>query len=355
VIDTREAYEHPVAFFLNGIGDNILVLPALRALAAMFPGKLTLVCGPPEETEPFGELALRRVVRTRVRRTPHGPRFDHYGVARRIGSCDLFISLVPWRGLDMPQLLRRLAPRRSIGYSWAFDVEIPCDFDKHYSLIAFDAVRALSPAARFANFAAPPRFSRHSLNTVRNITGAVPTGMKTMTVHCDSTPEKMWPFDRFMNVLEAVLTSHPACLAFLVGAPAFAAQVAGALRHAHGRVIPACALTLPAAQCLVAMSDAFLGIDSCHLHVADFSRVPSVGLFGPSRSEIYGFIAGPHITLQANGDIRAIDEDHVVRSVEALFSRDERRLGTTIRLPDARPSTSDRVAPVLAPCDGGLH
>jgi hypothetical protein len=36
--------EAPVIFFINGIGDNILNLPALRALGALFAGRLSLIC-----------------------------------------------------------------------------------------------------------------------------------------------------------------------------------------------------------------------------------------------------------------------------------------------------------------------
>src|SRR6185503_17744608 len=36
--------EAPVIFFINGIGDNILNLPALRALGALFAGRSSLIC-----------------------------------------------------------------------------------------------------------------------------------------------------------------------------------------------------------------------------------------------------------------------------------------------------------------------
>ena len=42
--------QRPVAIFGNGLGDHLLVLPALRALVETFAGRLGLVCmaGAPE-------------------------------------------------------------------------------------------------------------------------------------------------------------------------------------------------------------------------------------------------------------------------------------------------------------------
>lgn len=44
-------------------------------------------------------------------------------------------------------------------------------------------------------------------------------------------------------------------------------------------------LRLGVALALVSLSDLFLGVDSCMLHMADLCRVPGVGLFGPDSSE----------------------------------------------------------------------
>ena len=44
MVISPERCRTPVVFFANGIGDTVLALPALRALAALFPGRLSLVC-----------------------------------------------------------------------------------------------------------------------------------------------------------------------------------------------------------------------------------------------------------------------------------------------------------------------
>ena len=54
--------EAPVIFYINGIGDNILNLPALRALGALFAGRLSLICSGSDSLFMFADLPLKRVV-----------------------------------------------------------------------------------------------------------------------------------------------------------------------------------------------------------------------------------------------------------------------------------------------------
>ena len=55
----------PVVFFSNGHGDRILNLPALRALAAIFAPRLTLICNEGSGSLFFSDLPLGSVVETR--------------------------------------------------------------------------------------------------------------------------------------------------------------------------------------------------------------------------------------------------------------------------------------------------
>src|SRR5579872_1680046 len=58
----RRVVSNPAALFYNGKGDHILALPALRALTALFPGQITLICRHRAHEVFFSELHLRRVV-----------------------------------------------------------------------------------------------------------------------------------------------------------------------------------------------------------------------------------------------------------------------------------------------------
>ena len=62
------AYRHPVVFFANGLGDTILALPALRALTALFPRRLTLICDEGLHHMLLSELRVRQTIATPMTR-----------------------------------------------------------------------------------------------------------------------------------------------------------------------------------------------------------------------------------------------------------------------------------------------
>src|SRR5215813_6412745 len=88
--------EYPLAFFLNGYGDNFLNLPALRALCRLFEGRLTLVCRQGPDLFCFDYLEVSRKITLDARFTGETYQFDAVSAATEIGQCDLFLSLVPW-------------------------------------------------------------------------------------------------------------------------------------------------------------------------------------------------------------------------------------------------------------------
>jgi len=49
----------PVAIFANGIGDHLINLPAARALAALYPDGLTIICRQGVGQLFFSDLPLR--------------------------------------------------------------------------------------------------------------------------------------------------------------------------------------------------------------------------------------------------------------------------------------------------------
>jgi hypothetical protein len=56
----------PIAFFINGHGDRILNLPALRALAKVFQGRLSLICNEGASLCLFDKLSLKRQIRIKA-------------------------------------------------------------------------------------------------------------------------------------------------------------------------------------------------------------------------------------------------------------------------------------------------
>ena len=310
--------ERPVAFFANGIGDALLTLPALRALTDIFSDRLTLVThNRGNYIRLFEPLVTKRQIHIKSGTKCDWDVEEIDSLAESIGECDLFISLVAWFSSSLDYLIERLHPAVSIGYCANYDIALPRDYTKHTAELTFDAVRAISSDSRLRDFLGPPSYPEESNQMVKEIKSCLGSGVRILSVHTETLPEKMWNLDNFALVLDRFLTSHPEYIAVLVGYedhPLKFSSEDNQNRFIHQKGFP-----LNDALCLVHHSDCFLGIDSCMLHAADLGHVPSVGLFGPTSAHEFGFLTGPNISIQGPSDINRIEVDRVFAAMESIL------------------------------------
>ena len=308
--------EAPVVFFINGIGDNILNLPALRALGALFGGGLSLICSGSDSLFVFDDLPVKRAIKIRAQRSDYGREFDADAVAAETGNCDLFLSLCPWHSESLTRLVEKLRPQMSVGFFSNYDISMPLNFDQHTSELAFDLVRLFDASSRLQDFTAPPRYPNEARAEARKLREQLSPGAKALAVHADTGQKKMWDANKLMQTLDTFLGLHPEFTVLLVGERPQSLDCG-----VHGdRVIPCYGLPLPVSMALVTESDFFLGIDSCMLHAADFGGVPSVGLFGPTSAAEFGFLVGPHIAIQAPHTMAEIEVTDVSDALESLLA-----------------------------------
>lgn len=295
--------EYPVAFFMNGYGDNFINLPALRGLCQLFEGRLTLVCKQGPHLFCFDDLAVNRRIALDARKEG-GYKFDESAAAAEIGRCDLFLSLVPWCSSSLTSLLEAWDGIPSVGFFEGYTHCLRLDYTKPSADLAFDVVRSLRPDYRLRDFLEPLRYPHAQREDVRQILSLLEPGTRILSVHMDTLAHKRWEEIRWVETLDMFLDAHTDFVVTLVGRPERPIDTEQ-WRNAD-RVIPCYGLSLPASCCLVAESDFFIGIDSCMLHVADMARVPGVGLFGPTNVKEFGFYIGPHIMIQADGSLEEI-------------------------------------------------
>jgi ADP-heptose:LPS heptosyltransferase len=308
---------HPAVIFSNGFGDHLLNLPALRALAQLFPQRLTLVCQTWARETFFSDLPLSHVCEVDMHSGDDGSRvFDAEGVALNIGPCDLLISLNPWHSDSVDRLIELLSPAGSVGFFPSFQTRLPLDFSKHSAELAFDIPRQIDPRLRLKDFSWPPVFSPRFRQSARRIREIVPARMRVMAVHADTWRVKMWPPERFISLLDDFLDSHPDFVVLVVGRKNLHLDSG----RCGDRVIPCYGLAFPASATLVAEADLFLGIDSCMMHVADLFRVPGVGLFGPTNSLEWGFRFGIGRHVCAEGPMEGIEQAAVLEALESLIA-----------------------------------
>lgn len=319
------AAERPVAIFSNGFGDHLLNLPALRALAALFPGRLALVCQTGMRESFFSGLHLRQAREIEMTYDGRGKAFDADAVAAALAPCDLFLSLNPWHSSSVDRLFERFGCPPSIGFHEPFGVVLERDFSKHSSELAFDVPRRLDPSLRLDDFGAPPEWPGRFAREADGILAELPPGARVLAVHTDTEERKMWPAGRFAELLDRFLARHPDFVALDVSEQDLGLD--------HQRIFRRCGLPLPVAVMLVAKSDVFFGVDSCFLHAADLWRVPGVGLFGPTEPHEWGFRFGPGRHVCGHGAMDAIAVDAALQALESLIHEHAERLPAPHVLP----------------------
>jgi hypothetical protein len=279
----------PLVFFANGIGDYIMGLPAIRALVSLFPDRLTLVCCSRMNEVFYADLRLRRVVETTIL-YHEGQRdrtfeFDVDAIVAVVRDCDLFVSLNPWHAECVDELISKLSPANSLGFSELFGEVVPLDFGKHAADLTFDIPKRINPALRFEEFASPPTLSGKAQEVAIRIKEIAGT--------------------RFLG-------DHLDFIALLVGWDSLG------LDKGQDRVISCCRLPLALSIGVISIGDLFCGIDSCMLHAADFLRVPGVGLFGPTSPHQFGFRLARHVHIRGGESMADICEDEVLEALETM-------------------------------------
>jgi ADP-heptose:LPS heptosyltransferase len=137
---------------------------------------------------------------------------------------------------------------------------------------------------RIDDFAAAPTFPEWSTTQASRILAAIPEKLRVLAVHAETAARKMWSFGKFIESLDLFLARHREFVALVLQRKPLPLDAG----LQNGRVFLSSGLPLGTAMSLTASSHLFLGVDSCMLHVADLSKIPGVGLFGPTVREVVG-------------------------------------------------------------------
>jgi hypothetical protein len=301
-------FERPAVFFVNRLGDQLMSLPAMRALGAIFPGGLQLLLGEDMRSFfyrglPFGEPVV-------VRWDGH----DQSGidVTRTAGAaapCDLLVCLSPDPLSFIGPLAERLGACWTIGYGEGLDHQLRSSDGTHVFDRLFAIPQCLQPALRFDEFCGPPVFSPAAeAAATRFLASAHGPWPRVLFVHPETCPERTWARERLAWVLKRFLAERPHFMALVASLePIDLGGHDGRVRWIDRHL----ELTLA----LMKHMDLFLGIDSCFLHAADLYRIPGVALFGPTAAREKGFRFSPrsrHLSAQSMDGIR---REHVLEAL----------------------------------------
>lgn len=302
---------NPLALFCNGIGDHILTLPAIRALAEMLGGRLTLACLPGARELFFADLPLAGVCELRTTSVENGViSFDADDLAARVTHCDLLVYLNRAVTDCVGRVQELLVPEASVGLFPQFDYAVPFRRGVHAADLAFEIPRILDPSLTIDSFAQPLGLPPEYRLAAKQFRALLPPGTRVMAVHTETARDKMWPIGCFQAALSAFLERHPEFWILLVGEhePALKAP----------RMLSCCGVELPMSLAIVSEASCFLGVDSCLLHAADLCGVPGVGLFGPTSPEEFGFRFSSGVHVRSGETMQAISEADVLHALEGV-------------------------------------
>jgi ADP-heptose:LPS heptosyltransferase len=299
-----------VALFCHGIGDGILSLPMLRALMDIFGERLTLVV-PNDQTFWFLHQLDTNIVTFNAEPTMQGlaEAFE------KIGDCDIFISTMPWFNETLKETIKILSPQHTIGFFQEFDTAVTYQKGIHEIEALFNIIKAIQPSLSFEPYSYAPPISDLAQSLANNFTMRHKLdNKKIIAIHTDTNPKKMWNENNWLDVITQFLTKYPdyCCLAVGNKFPLTA--------YLNEQFIFDKQLSFEAMSALVAKSDIFLGIDSCFLHVADFFRVPSVGIFGPSNPAKFGLYLTNYLHLYDPLDINKISPEQVLHALQKVIA-----------------------------------
>lgn len=309
---TREADGASAILFAGGIGDEILALPALRALRAHLPGRLRVAWvgrRPRVWAEMVDDIEWCAVQWDGARL--HCPALD---------GIELVVSLTTWpHHVAISELLRRNRVRRSIGFFPFYDEVIRFSPDAHMLDKYFAAAAHLVPHLDVAHYEGPPAFPLAFRRGVSHlISERRQRGRRLAFFHPETKRHKEWSSECWARVLSQFLREHSDFDVLTISAKPYPLEL-GLLSQ---RVLPFHE-SLEVVLCALAHADLFIGVDSCFLHAADAHGVPGVALFGPTEPRSWGFRRSPihcHLT-ETGGQLNALSAESVSAALLAFVAR----------------------------------
>ena len=287
---------------LRLIGDVVFTTPAIRAIRRHYPdARITYIVEEEAAAVVRHNPHLDAVI---VAKSPHAPgrlRADIALVKRlRREKYDLAID---FHGGPRSSLITWLsgAPRR-IGYDvagrgWMYTTRVPRPRalrPRHSVVSQWDVLLPLGIAPPDPGIDATemPEDPEAALRVERRLADAgIGAGSVVIVIHVSAgNPFRRWPSASFVDLVCRLASNGPKRRIILTSGPSDTAAAAAVARDARARLDPdqraaivECGdFDLAELRALIARAALYIGGDSGPLHIAGTTRVPVVGLYGPT-------------------------------------------------------------------------
>lgn len=313
--------QKPILFFANALGDHLLTRPTVLALAKFFEGRLGYMGVAFSAERFYPDADFRCVCPIALSYGDNGAHdFEMSSLLSYGDSFDAIISLNPWHSPLLESVRHVVAPKPfvTLGSESGVLARNPSP-KRDMAAKIFSMAKFFRADSELASFISVHPASPGARACADYILGKLPAGKKLLSVHTWTHDSKRWPPERFREVIAAFISRLPGYVVIVVD-PVDTNLDAG---FPEGAVFTCDGVDLDTATDIVARSDLFLGIDSYFLHVADFSGIPGVGIFGPTNPETWGASYSSAVSLRSGTSTAEVSSESVIKALLEMAGRSD--------------------------------
>lgn len=271
--------ESVLLFFSNAIGDAFMVLPTIRAFRAEYEN-VSIICDP-NYLFLFQEINFTNVfLLEQIPNEKKSTISDTTIMEIKNHHFDYFVSLSSFHNDTIEKILAQYSFKRKIGYTGkCYDYELA---DPHCKTNMFDvyfkSIQYFNSDVVINNF-------NNKILPVSEILQAsnFAKDFKIISIHTDTKPEKTWDSDNFIELISTIIRAYDDVLIVIIGMP----------KHdfttISERILQFDTSLFEVSWEMLNLSDFFIGLDSCFMHLADINNIPSIVLFGETNVNEWGY------------------------------------------------------------------
>jgi len=279
--------EKILIYYSNAIGDTFMTLPTIRAFSSTYK-RVSIICAPVHvyllQEIAFEEVFLLETSPGTLQESLPEEVFPE--LQKR--SFDFFISLSSFHNEIIGRIIANNSFKTAIGYvGECYDYELADPYAQTNMFdVYFKSYSMLNRHAKIEEYSQPIVPNKTSMGTL-----AFAEEFKLVAVHTDTKPEKMWPESHFIELIRGIIQYAEEIVVLIIGMPkrdySFISE----------RVLQHNSTDFEVSWELLTVSDYFIGVDSCFMHIADINNIPSLALFGPSNELEWGFRFNGNATI----------------------------------------------------------
>jgi hypothetical protein len=310
-IEAVRQAKSPVLLFNNALGDHLLSRPTVLALQSYFGGRLAFAGRRGIVNTFYPDVNFRSVHDLSM---PDQYGYDVAEIAAFRDDFDAIINLNWWESDGSRQIFQAFHDVPSLHLCKEHGMIPSFGTETHIVDYMFRVAEALGVKEKVEHFSSmyPADIRWHI--AFEEFKKKIKPATKVVAMHTLTGVSKQWPIDKFSQLINRILRSNPDLAVLLVD------PIDRGLDESNTseRIIRLENGGIPMTSIFVSLCDAFVGIDSYFLHVADLSRVPSIGIFGPTKPVQWGCRFTRHVHVTSN-EITNIPVDEVFHELTHLL------------------------------------